>query len=112
MITSGGIETLISFKRPMTSAGMEADPNLLIPTLYNICCDIDATDAEGKEGVMKYGQKRLGRARDQDGCYSIETLLSLANDIHQDDRKELLADLIEIASRTGKSPSSTIGCRG
>jgi hypothetical protein len=81
--------------------------DFVVPALYNVCINFEDAPEERREDSTAFSQrinsaeKQLAAARGSNNRSSIEELLDLSYVI-QDNRKPFLADLIEMASRSGR----------
>jgi len=91
----------------MSLAYRRVEPDFVVPALYNICVDHDRAT---KQLVHWEGESLdIGaRPRLEDGFRetspskgALEVLLSLADALWHEDRKPLLADLLQVASQSG-----------
>ncbi|KAK5952118.1 hypothetical protein OHC33_007005 [Knufia fluminis] len=101
VIHAGGLSPLIK----LLEAG--CDPNVLVPTVYNVCADLEdpteeiMSDADTSEHRITVAEERLARKDvSSNGIYSgILAFLSPAVVLRcNDDIKEYLADLVEMSA--------------
>lgn len=90
----------------MGLAYRRVEPDLVVPALYNICVDHELAT---KQLVHWRGSPDTGAGpRLEDGFREtspskgpLEVLLNLADALWHEERKPLLADLLELASQSG-----------
>jgi hypothetical protein len=89
----------------MSLAHRRVEPDFVVPALYNICVDHDRAT---KQLVHWEGESLDIGARLEDDFRetspskgALEVLLSLADALWHEERKPLLADLLELASQSG-----------
>jgi hypothetical protein len=91
----------------MSLAHRRIEPDLVVPALYNIC--IDHERATNQLVHWKEESPNIGAGLWLEDGYrgtspskgALEVLLSLADALSHEERKPLLADLLELASQSG-----------
>jgi len=83
----------------MSLAYRRVEPDFVVPALYNICVDHDRAT---KQLVHWEGESLEDGSRETSPSKgALEVLLSLADALWHEERKPLLADLLELASQSG-----------
>jgi len=91
----------------MSLAYRRVEPDFVVPALYNICVDHDRATKQlvhwegesldiGSGPRLEHGFRETSPSKG-----ALEVLLSLADALWHEDRKPLLADLLELASQSG-----------
>jgi hypothetical protein len=91
----------------MSLAYRRVEPDFVVPALYNICVDHDRATKqlvhwEGESLDVGAGHRLEDGFRETSPSKgALEVLLSLADALWHEERKPLLADLLELASQSG-----------
>ena len=91
----------------MSLAYRRAEPDLVVPALYNICVDHELATKQlvrwkGENPDIGAGPRLGDGFRETSPSKGVlEVLLSLADALWHEERKPLLADLLELASQSG-----------
>jgi hypothetical protein len=97
--------------RMMSLAYRRVEPDFVVPALYNICLDHEPATRQlihwkGGNSDTRAGpnlEDNFWEASPSEGA--LQVLLSLADALWHEERKPLLADLLELASQSGSSLS-------
>ena len=91
----------------MSLASRRVESDLVVPALYNICVDHERATKQlvhwkGESGDVGAGPRlKDGFQETSPSRGALEVLLSLADALWHEERKPLLADLLELASQSG-----------
>jgi hypothetical protein len=97
--------------RIMSLATRRFEPDLVVPALYNLCVD----DENATHQLVHWKARSPANGAEpnlEDAAWSpspsegaLQVLLGLADALAYEERKPLLADLLELVSQSGSSPN-------